>query len=77
MSISPNVPSPDESYHYENVGTPRWIPVVFTLLIVGLAAIGYAGYSVQTRLEQELSKNEEQNKILSAQLERPIRASRT
>jgi len=69
MSISPNVPSPDESYHYENVGTPRWIPVVFALLIVGLAAIGYAGYSVQTRLEQELSKNEEQNKILSAQLE--------
>jgi chromosome segregation ATPase len=69
MSISPNVPSPQESYHYENVGTPRWIPVLFGLLIAGLAVLGYAGHSVQTRLEQELSKAEEQNKILTAQLE--------
>jgi hypothetical protein len=69
MSISPNVPSPQDSYQYENVGTPRWIAVLFGLLIAGLAAIGYAGHSVQSRMEQELSKNEEQNKILSAQLE--------
>ena len=69
MSISPNVPSPQESYHYESVGTPRWIAVLFGLLIAGMAVIGYAGHSVQTRLEQELSKNEEQNKILRAQLE--------
>src|SRR5580692_9555161 len=69
MSISPNVPSPQESYQYENTGTPRWIAVLFGLLIAGLALIGYAGHSVQTRLEQELSKNEEQNKILTAQLE--------
>jgi cell division protein FtsB len=69
MSISPNVPSPQESYHYDNVGTPRWITVLFGLLIAGLAVIGYAGYSVQSRLEQELTKNEEQNKILTAQLE--------
>lgn len=69
MSISPNVPSPQESYHYENVGTPRWIAVLFGILIAALAAVGYAGYSVQTRLQQELSKNEEQNKILTAQLE--------
>jgi predicted nucleic acid-binding Zn-ribbon protein len=69
MSISPNVPSPQESYPYENTGTPRWIAVLFGLLIAGLALIGYAGHSVQTRLEQELSKNEEQNKILTAQLE--------
>jgi predicted nucleic acid-binding Zn-ribbon protein len=69
MSISPNVPSPQESYHYDNVGTPRWIVVLFGLLIAGMAVIGYAGHSVQTRLEQELSKNEEQNKILTAQLE--------
>jgi septal ring factor EnvC (AmiA/AmiB activator) len=69
MSISPNVPSPQESYHYDNVGTPRWIAVLFGLLIAGMAVIGYAGHSVETRLEQELSKNEEQNKILTAQLE--------
>jgi DNA repair exonuclease SbcCD ATPase subunit len=70
MSISPNVPSAQESYHYENTGrTPRWIAVLFGLLFVALAGLGYAGHSVQGRLEQELAKSEEQNKILSAQLE--------
>jgi DNA repair exonuclease SbcCD ATPase subunit len=69
MSISPNVPTPQESYHYENVGTPRWIPVLFAVLFVALGVIAYAGHAVQTRLEQELSKADEQNKILTAQLE--------
>ena len=70
MSISPNVPSPQESYQYEGgAGTPRWIAVLFGLLIAGIALVAYAGHSVQTRLEQELSRNEEQNKILTAQLE--------
>ncbi|HXX17125.1 MAG TPA: hypothetical protein VEJ47_19645 [Candidatus Eremiobacteraceae bacterium] len=69
MSISPNVPSPQESYQYENPGTPRWIAILFALLIVGLAVMAYAGHSAQTRVEQELSKNEEQNRILTAQLE--------
>jgi DNA repair exonuclease SbcCD ATPase subunit len=69
MSISPNVPTPQESYHYENLGTPRWIPVLFAVLFVALGVIAYAGHSIQTRLEQELSKADEQNKILAAQLE--------
>jgi hypothetical protein len=69
MSISPNVPRPQESYHYENSGTPRWITVLFAALLVGLAALAYAGYSVRTRFEQELAKADEQSKILSAQLE--------
>jgi DNA repair exonuclease SbcCD ATPase subunit len=69
MSISPNVPSPQESYHYENLGTPRWIPVLFVLLFAAIGVITYAGYSAQTRLERELSKADEQNKILTAQLE--------
>ena len=69
MSISPNVPSPQESYHYDNVGTPRWITALFVVLIAGLAVLGYAGYSTRTRFEQELAKADEQNKILTAQLE--------
>jgi predicted nucleic acid-binding Zn-ribbon protein len=69
MSISPNVPNPQESYHYENLGTPRWIPVLFALLFVALGLLAYAGHSIQSRLEQELGKAEDQNKILSAQLE--------
>jgi DNA repair exonuclease SbcCD ATPase subunit len=69
MSISPNVPTPQESFHYENLGTPRWIPVLFAVLFVALGVIAYAGHAIQTRLEQELSKADEQNKILTAQLE--------
>jgi hypothetical protein len=69
MSISPNVPSPQDSYHYDSVGTPRWIAVLFGVLFVALAALGYAGHSIQSRLEQELGKSDEQNKILTAQLE--------
>jgi multidrug efflux pump subunit AcrA (membrane-fusion protein) len=69
MSISPNVPSPEESYHYEATGTPRWIPVAFGLLVVALAALGFIGYSGITRLEQSLTKEQEQSKVLTAQLE--------
>jgi hypothetical protein len=68
MSISANVPEPQESYHYENLGTPRWIGVLFGVLFAALVVMGYAGHSVQTRLEQELSKAEDQNKILTLQL---------
>ena len=69
MSISPNVPSPQESYHYESSGTPRWITVLFVILFVALAALGYAGHSVQSRLEQDLGKAQDQNKLLTAQLD--------
>ncbi|HEY6945297.1 MAG TPA: hypothetical protein VI431_09180 [Candidatus Acidoferrum sp.] len=69
MSISPNIPSPQESYHYESVGTPRWIAVLFGLLIAALAVVVYFGYTTQARLSQDLSKQQDQNKILSAQLD--------
>src|ERR1700738_5198098 len=70
MSISPNVPSPQESYHYEGTtGTPRWIAVVFIVLFLALAGLGYAGYSVQARLESSLTKTQDQNKLLTAQLD--------
>ena len=70
MSISPNVPSPQESYHYEGTtGTPRWIAVVFIVLFLALAGLGYAGYSVQSRLESSVTKTQDQNKLLTAQLD--------
>jgi len=70
MSISPNVPTPQESYHYEgSTGTPRWIAVVFIVLFLGLAGLGFAGYSVQSRLESNLSKTQDQNRLLTAQLD--------
>jgi len=69
MSISPNVPSPEESYHYEDTGTPRWIAVLFVILFVALAAGGYFGYSTGARLQVDLAKAQDQNKVLSAQLD--------
>src|SRR6202048_349970 len=70
MSISPNVPSPQESYHHEGTpGTPRWIAVVFIVLFLALAGLGYDGYSVQSRLDASLSKAQDQNKLLTAQLD--------
>src|SRR5258708_18976119 len=69
MSISPNVPSPQETYHYEGGGTPRWITILFAVVIAGVGAMAYAGYSAQTRLQQEVTKAQDQNKILTAQLD--------
>jgi len=69
MSISPNVPNPQESYHYESSGTPRWIIVLFVLLFAALAVLGYVGHAGQARLEGDLGRAQEQNKLLSAQLE--------
>ncbi len=69
MSISPNVPSPEESYRYESTGTPRWIAVLFGVLIAGMAVLGFAGYSTQSRLSQDLGEQQKQNKVLTAQLD--------
>ena len=69
MSISPNVPTPQESYHYENAGTPRWIAVLFGVLFAALIALGYFGYTAQAKLGQDLAKEQDQNKVLTAQLE--------
>ena len=69
MSISPNVPNPQESYHYESSGTPRWIAVLFGLLFAAVAVLGYMGHQTESKLESDLSKQEDQNKVISAQLE--------
>ncbi len=69
MSISPNVPSPEESFHYENTGTPRWITVLFVVLFLAIAVVGYVGHNARARLESDLAKQQDQNKMLSAQLD--------
>src|ERR1700730_5058505 len=70
MSISPNVPSPQESYHYEGTtGTPRWIAILFVVLFLALVGLAYAGYSIQSRLDANVSKAQDQNKLLTAQLD--------
>ena len=69
MSISPNVPTPEESYRYESTGTPRWIAALFVVLFLAVAVLGYLGYANVSRLEQNLAKEQENNKVLTAQLE--------
>src|SRR6202047_4738615 len=69
MSISPNVPTPQESYHYESVCTPRWIAALFGVLIIAVIALVYMGHSAQSQLQADLAKAQDQNKLLSAQLD--------
>jgi septal ring factor EnvC (AmiA/AmiB activator) len=69
MSISPNVPTPQESYRYENTGTPRWIPILFVVLFAGVGAVAYVDHTGQGRLESDLAKAQDQNKVLAAQLD--------
>ena len=69
MSISPNVPSPEESYHYESSGTPRWISVLFGLLFVALAAVGVFAYTSTSKLTKDLGDAQKTNTTLSTQLE--------
>jgi cell division protein FtsB len=69
MSLSPNLPSSQDAYGYESPGTPRWISVLFGLVIAGLAVVVYFGYATEARVSDDLAKQREQNKILSAQLD--------
>src|SRR5260370_24216222 len=69
MSISPNIPSPEESYRYESTGTPRWISILLALMMAGLVVLGIAGYSTETRLSQDVGEQQKQNKVLIAQLD--------
>ena len=69
MSISPNVPSPQESYQYESAGTPRWITILFIILFLIVAGLGAYGYMTVSRMSQDLAKQQEQNKVLTAELD--------
>src|SRR5258708_18643936 len=69
MSISPNVPSSQESYHYESSGTPRWISVLFALLFVALGAVGFFAYSSTSKLTKDLTDAQNTNTTLNAQLD--------
>src|SRR5271155_2209220 len=69
MSISPNVPTPQESYSYESAGTPRWIAALFAVLILAVIILAYMGHSAQAQLQADLAKAQDQNKLLSAQLD--------
>jgi hypothetical protein len=69
MSISPNLPSSQESYQYESAGTPRWISVLFALLFIALGAVGFFAYSSTSKLTKDLGAAQKTNATLTTQLE--------
>src|SRR5712671_1288890 len=69
MSISPNIPTPQESYGYESTGTPRWIAILFGVVIAALAVLGFLGYTTETRMSADLAKEQQtSDQKLTAQL---------
>jgi predicted nucleic acid-binding Zn-ribbon protein len=69
MSISPNVPNPQESYRYEEPGTPRWIAALFVVLFLAVGAMGFYNYNSQAKLTQDLAKADDTNKQLIQRLD--------
>ncbi len=43
--------------------------MLFGLLFAAVAVVGYVGHQAEARLESDISKQEDQNKVISAQLE--------
>jgi len=69
MSTSPNLPDAHEADRYESAGPPRWITILFVILFLALGAVAFLGYSAQSKIQQLLAKSQEQNRVISAQLE--------
>jgi peptidoglycan hydrolase CwlO-like protein len=72
MSISPNVPEPQESVSYETASTPRWIYVAFLAafgLIAYLMYAVYTGNAERAKLQTELAQSNSKQSVLTAQID--------
>ncbi len=69
MSISPNVPEPQEFNQYEGPSTPRWIFVVFIAAFALMGYLLYAGNDTRNKLESELAKAGSKEAVLAAQID--------
>jgi peptidoglycan hydrolase CwlO-like protein len=72
MSISPNVPEPQESVSYETASTPRWIYVAFLAafgLIAYLMYAVYTGNADRAKLQTELAQSNSKQTMLTAQID--------
>ena len=71
MSISPSGPR-DDSYTPEAAATPRWIPIVIVILLLGIAGLGYAAYTSHQEFQQlqsDLATSNSHADVLSKQLD--------
>src|SRR5579862_5092055 len=73
MSITPNVPQPNDVNVESAATTPRWIPLAFIVLFLGIGGILYAGYASREALRSDLAaanaRVDAQNSQVSKQLE--------
>ena len=73
MSITPNVPQPNDVNVESAATTPRWIPLAFIVLFLGIGGVLYAGYASREALRSDLAaanaRVDAQNSQVSKQLE--------
>jgi hypothetical protein len=72
MSSTPNGPKSDETYVYDSPSTPRWIPIVVIVLVLGLVGLGYAAYTSHNDIQQlqtDLTTSNSHADVLSKQLD--------
>ena len=68
MGTTPNVPAGQEA-RYEVSSTPRWVSILFGILVVLVGWLFYSGYKTRTDLQAELVKTNQRADLLQRQLE--------
>ncbi len=71
MATLPDAPQQAETQYevYEASPTPRWIPILFGILILGVGWLLYAGHTSRQALEAEVAKANQRSDLLDKQLE--------
>jgi len=69
MGTTPNVPEGQETAHYDVASTPRWVPILFGILVVLVGWLFYSGYRTRTDLQAEVAKTNQRTDMLQKQLE--------
>ncbi|MGH9859151.1 MAG: hypothetical protein ACRD5F_03895 [Candidatus Acidiferrales bacterium] len=71
MATLPDAPQQAETQYevYEASPTPRWIPILFGILILGGGWLLYAGHTSRQALEAEVAKANQRSDLLDKQLE--------
>jgi hypothetical protein len=68
MGTTPSVPEGQEA-NYEVSSTPRWVPILFGILVVLVGWLFYSGYKTRTDLQAEVAKTNQRADLLQKQLE--------